>query len=114
MNLPAPPTPEQQIIIDRITAQRLRWYAQHMSRKHRAASSHAAATTSAASSTVSQMALDGLTQVLALVRSHPAAVAAAVGVMFVLGPRRLLRWSDVVLPVLLRYWNSSSNSNSRR
>ena len=35
-------------------------------------------------------------------REHPLAVAAIAGVAVVAGPRRLLRWAAVVLPMLLR------------
>ena len=35
-------------------------------------------------------------------REHPMAVAAIAGVAVVAGPRRLIRWAGVLLPMLLR------------
>lgn len=102
MSLLPHPTPEQQVVVDRIAAQRLRWCARCLAKKLPAVPSDTISTTA----TASKIASDGLSQVLALVRSHPAAVAAAVGVTVVLGPRRLLRWSGVLVPILLRYWRS--------
>ena len=35
-------------------------------------------------------------------REHPLAVAAIAGVALVAGPRRLIRWAGIVLPMVMR------------
>ena len=42
-------------------------------------------------------------RLLAFARLHPVALAAGVGVTLVLGPRRLFRWSGIVLPLLAKF-----------
>ena len=84
------PTPAEQVVIDRITAQRIRLY-EHRARR------------------AQQRAKQGLppdasTALRAVVfaKQHPLALAAVAGVAAVAGPKRLMRWAGVVLPLLLR------------
>ncbi|WP_200843662.1 hypothetical protein [Pantoea sp. 18069] len=42
-------------------------------------------------------------RLVAFARLHPLAVAAAAGVALVIGPRRLIRWSSVILPLVMKY-----------
>ena len=43
-----------------------------------------------------------LARAIAFTRQHPAAVAALAGVAIAAGPRRLIRWAGVVLPLVMR------------
>lgn len=43
-----------------------------------------------------------LARAVAFARQHPAAVAAVAGVAIAAGPRRLIRWAGVVLPLVMR------------
>lgn len=88
------PTAEQQQVLDRIAAQRVRLRA----RRHAMAQSRALA---------AQRESGGIDESLALraagfAREHPLAVAAIAGIGLMAGPRRLIRWAGVVLPLLLR------------
>lgn len=42
-------------------------------------------------------------RLLAFARLHPVAVAAAAAAALAIGPRRLIRWSGIVLPLLARF-----------
>lgn len=86
------PTAQQQAVIDRITAQRLRWYVRHMAKKR--------VVDASISKNIPRY---WLTQATVWVRAHPAAAAAAIGAVLAAGPRRVLRWSGIVLPILMRY-----------
>ena len=81
-------TAEQQQVLDRIAAQRLRL------RERRARRAQAAA----AAREAQQVA--GLGPVFA--RLHPVAVAVAAAAAMAVGPRRMVRWAGVVMPLLLR------------
>lgn len=90
------PTAQQQRILDRIALQRERL------RARRAARAQAQALTES-----QRAAAGGAEDSLALraagfAREHPMAVAAIAGVAVVAGPRRLIRWAGVLLPMLLR------------
>jgi hypothetical protein len=89
------PTAAQQRVIDRIAAQRERL------RARRAARAQALALAGR------DPGLGGLDESMVLraagfAREHPVAVAAMAGVAVVAGPRRLIRWAGVVLPLLMR------------
>ena len=43
-----------------------------------------------------------LARAIAFTRQHPAAVTALAGVAIAAGPRRLIRWAGVVLPLVMR------------
>lgn len=90
------PTAEQQQILDRIALQRERL------RARRAA--HAQTLALAAQRETTGGALDDsmLLRVAGFAREHPLAVATMAGVALVAGPRRLVRWAGVVLPMLMR------------
>lgn len=86
-------TVEQQRILARIAMQRERLHARRAARAQAMAQSNLAA--------------GGMDESLALraagfAREHPLAVAAMAGVAVVAGPRRLIRWAGVILPMLLR------------
>ncbi|WP_422842861.1 hypothetical protein [Acidovorax sp. M2(2025)] len=89
------PTAAQQKVLDRIALQRERL------RARRAARAQAMALAQRDAGTV------GADESLALraagfARQHPLAVAAMAGVALVAGPRRLVRWAGVVLPLVMR------------
>ena len=90
------PTAEQQQVLDRIALQRERL------RARRAA--HAQTLALAAQREPLGRALDDsmLLRVAGFAREHPVAVATMAGVALVAGPRRLIRWAGVVLPMLMR------------
>jgi hypothetical protein len=89
------PNAAQQRVIDRIATQRERL------RARRAARAQALALAGR------DPGLGGIDESLVLraagfAREHPVAVAAMAGVALVAGPRRLIRWAGVALPLLMR------------
>ena len=89
------PTEAQQRVLERIAAQRDRL------RARRAARAQALALAK------HEQGLGGSDESLALraaafAREHPLAVAAMAAVAVVAGPRRLIRWAGVALPLLMR------------
>ena len=95
--LRATPTVEQQKVLDRIAVQRERL------RSRRAARAQALAQARSGGDVGSGM--DGGSLALraaAFAREHPAAVAVLAGAALMAGPRRLIRWAGVVLPIVLR------------
>lgn len=87
------PTAAQQRVLDRIALQRERL------RARRAAHSLALAQRDAA---VTGMDETLVVRAAGFVREHPLVVAAMAGVALVAGPRRLIRWAGVALPMLIR------------
>lgn len=88
------PTAAQGAVLERIAAQRERL------RARRAARAQAVAL---ARQEASGHPHDSLAwRALGFAREHPAAVAAMAGVAMVAGPRRLIRWAGVVLPIVMR------------
>lgn len=101
MNMPIPmvkkpllPTPEQQRVLARISAQRERLSARRSQR------AQALAATARTGTSASNDAL--LLRLVGFVKQHPAAVAALAGVALAVGPRRLVRWASVLLPLVVR------------
>lgn len=88
------PTPEQQAVLERIAAQRERLRARRAAARQQAVQAAAAAGGEADA--------PWLARALVLVRQHPGAAAIAAGAALAVGPRRLLRWASVVLPLVLR------------
>lgn len=93
------PTAEQQQVLDRIAAQRVRLRA----RRNAMAQSRALASQRGDAGGAS----GGIDESLVLraagfAREHPLAVAAIAGIGLMAGPRRLIRWAGVVLPLVLR------------
>lgn len=89
------PSSEQQHVLDRIAMQRERIHARRLARAQSSAIAQ------------SKPAMGGIDESFALraagsAREHPLAVLAVVGVAAVAGPRRLVRWAGVVLPMLMR------------
>ncbi|WP_051603039.1 hypothetical protein [Simplicispira psychrophila] len=93
---PALPTPtaDQQVVLDRIAAQRERLRDRRARR---------------AQQQVMQRAEPGLPpdasvalRAVVFAKQYPLAVAAVAGVAVVAGPKRLMRWAGLVLPLLLR------------
>lgn len=97
-SLPTPtPTAAQQQVLDRIAAQRERL------RARRAAYALSQALAAQQRSNELGSADDPLPlRAAAFARAHPLAVAAMAGAGLVAGPRRLLRWAGVLLPMLIR------------
>lgn len=93
-SLPVPGTEAQQQIVERIALQRERL------RARRAARLQSQALAAVASGSDADAPL--LLRVVAFTRQHPAAVAALAGVAMAAGPRRLVRWASVVLPLVMR------------
>lgn len=90
------PTAQQQRILDRIALQRERLRARRAARAQAQAlaqSQHAA--TGGAEDSLALRAAG-------FAREHPLAIAAMAGVALVAGPRRLIRWAGVLLPMVLR------------
>ena len=92
--LPMHATAAQQQVLDRIAVQRERLRARRAARLQ----SQALAAVSGAEDSDAPL----LTRVVAFARQHPAAVAALAGVAIATGPRRLIRWAGVVLPLVMR------------
>lgn len=88
-------TPEQQRIVERIAVQRERLRARRAARTQSLALSEG---------NPSLTALDEsfLLRAAGFARQHPVAVAAMAGVALLAGPRRLVRWTGVLLPMLMR------------
>lgn len=90
-------TAEQQEVLDRIAAQRLRLRERRERRAQAAATVHDA----------QQMAGLGpdtplATRLAVFARLHPVAVAVAAAAALALGPKRLMRWAGVALPMVMR------------
>lgn len=89
------PTSEQQHLLDRISMQRDRIHARRVARAQSIAISE------------NRSGIDGADDSLVLrvagfAREHPLAVLGMAGVAAVAGPRRLVRWTGVLLPMLLK------------
>ena len=93
-SLPVPGTEAQQRIVERIAVQRERLRARRAARLQ----SQALAAVANGSDADAPLVL----RVVAFARQHPAAVAALAGVAMAAGPRRLVRWASVVLPLVMR------------
>lgn len=87
---------KQRAVLQRIAAQRERITARRSARAQALAlrSSHA-----------SSMPTTGplAERVVAFARLHPVAMAAAAAVALMVGPRRVIRWAGVALPLLARF-----------
>lgn len=95
--LPITPTPEQQAVLERIAAQRERLHAR------RAAHEQAEAEAQAVADTGVPADMPWLAKAVLFAREHPGVTAsAAAAVAMAAGPRRLVRWASVLLPLLLR------------
>ncbi|MFI8617431.1 hypothetical protein ACIGHN_18205 [Acidovorax sp. NPDC077693] len=90
-----PPTDAQQKVIDRIATQRARLRARRVARAQSVALSRQR---EGAGGIDESMAL----RLAGFAREHPVAMVAMAGVGLVAGPRRLIRWAGVVLPLLMR------------
>jgi hypothetical protein len=88
---------EQQQVLDRIAAQRLRLRERKARRAQAVAASRQAQQVAGLgpdASLVSRLAV--------FARLHPVAVAVAAAAAVVVGPRRVLRWAGVAMPMLMR------------
>lgn len=92
--LPVHATQAQQRVLERIAVQRERLRARRAARMQ----SQALAEVSAGDDADAPL----LARTIAFTRQHPAAVAALAGVAIAAGPRRLIRWAGVVLPLVMR------------
>lgn len=88
------PTPEQQVVLLRISAQRERIQARRL------AHAQAASSANVGSGGTGDESL--LLRCVAFAKQHPAAVVGLVGAAMALGPSRLVRWAGVALPWVLR------------
>lgn len=93
-NLP-PPSDAQQAVLDRIATQRSRLRARRAARAQSLALAHQGGGAGGIDESV-------LLRAAGFAREHPLAVAAMAGIGLLAGPRRLIRWAGVVLPVLMR------------
>lgn len=88
---------EQQQVLDRIAAQRLRLRERKVRRAQAVAASRQAQQVAGLgpdASLVSRLAV--------FARLHPVAVAVAAAAAVVVGPRHVLRWAGVAMPMLMR------------
>lgn len=88
---------EQQHVLDRIAAQRLRLRERRARRAQAVAASHEAREVAGLgpdASLVSRLAI--------FARLHPVSVAVAAAAAVAIGPRRTVRWAGVVIPMLMR------------
>ena len=92
--LPTHATQAQQRVLERIAVQRERLRARRAARMQ----SQALAEVSAGDDADAPL----LARTIAFTRQHHAAVAALAGVAIAAGPRRLIRWAGVVLPLVMR------------
>lgn len=89
------PTHEQQAVLERIAAQRERLRARRAA--HEQAEAQAVADTGVPAD------MPWLAKAVLFAREHPGVTAsAAAAVAMAAGPRRLVRWAGVLLPLLLR------------
>lgn len=88
-------TPEQQRIVERIAVQRKRLRARRAAR----AQSLALAERNPGLAAIDE---SFMLRAAGFARQHPVAVAAMAGVALLAGPRRLVRWTGVLLPMLMR------------
>lgn len=88
------PTLAEQEVIDRITAQRVRLYEHRARRAQQRALLRAKQGLPPDASTAMRA--------VAFAKQHPLALVAVAGVAAVAGPKRLMHWAGVVLPLLLR------------
>jgi hypothetical protein len=89
-------TDAQQRVIDRISAQRERLRARRSAR----AQSQALAQRRTA---VNDMDESLAVRTIAFAKDHPLALAAIAGMGLLAGPRRLVRWAGVVLPLVMKF-----------
>lgn len=89
------PTDDQQKVLDRIATQRSRLRARRAARAQSLALSQQRDGTGGIDESV-------ILRAAGFAREHPLALAAMAGVGLVAGPRRLIRWAGVVLPLLMR------------
>lgn len=89
------PTAEQQRLLDRIALQRERLRARRAAR----AQSRALMQRDAVAGGIDESLV---LRAAGFAREHPMAVAAMAGVALIAGPRRLMRWAGVILPLLMR------------
>ena len=94
--LPVQPTEAQQLVLDRIGQQRERL------RARRAAYSQARALAGQRGAASGGAEDSFVLRAAGFAREHPLAVAAMAGVALIAGPRRLVRWAGVLLPLLMR------------
>lgn len=88
-------TPEQQRIVERIAVQRERLRARRAARAQSLALSERNPGLAAVDESF-------VLRAAGFARQHPVAVAAMAGVALLAGPRRLVRWTGVLLPMLMR------------
>lgn len=89
------PIDDQQKVLDRIATQRSRLRARRAARAQSLALSQQRDVTGGIDESV-------ILRAAGFAREHPLALAAMAGVGLVAGPRRLIRWAGVVLPLLMR------------
>jgi hypothetical protein len=95
--LPAPipvPTPAQQAVLDRIRVQRERLRARSAAQRQERAIARERSRIDPAAPLPQRL--------LAFGRLHPVATLAVAGLALASGPRRMLRWAGVLLPLLSR------------
>jgi hypothetical protein len=91
------PTAEQQRVLDRIAQQRQRVKARRAARAQSLALAQRAQQQGGSASDE-----PFAVRAAAFAKQHPAAVAALVGMALVAGPRRLIRWAGIAMPLVTR------------
>ncbi|MNV88732.1 hypothetical protein D3C71_1829590 [compost metagenome] len=87
---------DQRAVLERIAAQRERIAARRSARAQTLALRSRQATTMPTTGPMAE-------RLVAFARLHPMAVAAAAGLALALGPRRVIRWAGVALPMIARF-----------
>lgn len=93
------PTPAQQRLLDQIQAQRQRLVVLGSQRQHRPRTMVGQRLTPLGTQ---QGSFPVGVRIGTFAREHPLAIVAAVGAVWAIGPRRLIRWADAVLPLLIK------------
>lgn len=87
---------KQRVVLERIAAQRERITARRHARAQTLALRSGRVTTMPTTGPLAE-------RLVAFARLHPMAVAAAAGVGLMLGPRRMIRWAGVALPLIAKF-----------
>lgn len=92
---PPRPTPQEQRVLERIQAQRTRFAQRRHSRRDSQAGG-------APADPAARPELVFLQRLLVFIRQHPVAAASVLGGALAAGPKRLMRWAGILLPLLIR------------
>ena len=88
------PTPQQQLVLERIATQRERIRARQQARVSQLASAPTDVAPAADASLVERL--------LQFTREHPSVLAVVAAAAVAAGPKRIIRWAGVILPLVMR------------